>query len=194
MVAQDWETVFNADQPQTLYARNNMAAASLMGTTADYFELGHSAEGFFGAPAFSDGTTYTLDLYVARMSAAQCSVSLNLTGGGTNYSTTLPDTTYGYHRFDCLAIRPASQQATAIEFDISEFKVQVLQMPPPPTLNIARSGTNLVLSWTNPATYAPFRLTQAAAVTGTYNAVAGAANPYTVSPTNAARFFRLAWP
>ena len=132
MFQQDWETVFNDDEPQTVYARNNMADASLMGTTGDYVTLAHSAGGYSNAPAFSDGTTYTMDLYVARMTTGRCSVSMNISGGGTNYTTTAADRDYGYHRFDCIAVRPTSQQATANEFDFSEFKVEVLQMPARP--------------------------------------------------------------
>jgi hypothetical protein len=199
MAVQDWETVFNADEPQTVYARNNMAEPSLMGTTASYVSLADSGGGFLNAPAFSDGTTYTLDFYVARMTAGRCSVCISLSGGGTNYTTVGADRNYGYHRFDCLAIRPASQQATATEFDISEFKVQVLQMPAAPQLNIARSGANVVLTWTNPAIYAPFRLQQAAALVTTgagdwQFAPGGNVSPYTVPATNAATFYRLIWP
>jgi hypothetical protein len=194
MFAQDWETVFSSDEPQTIYARNNLADPSLMGSTGDYLTLGHSSAGFSNAPGFTDGTTYTMDLYVARMSAEWCSLCMNVSGGGTNYSTTLADSSYGYHRFDCIAWRPQSLQTTANEFDFSEFKVQVLQIPSAPRLNIAASASNIFLSWTNPAIYAPFRLAQATTVNGTYNPVAGVASPYTVPTTNTARFFRLVWP
>jgi hypothetical protein len=194
MLAQDWETVFSNDEPQTLYARNNLADPSLMGSTSDYLTLGHSAAGFSNAPGFTDGTTYTMDLYVARMSTEWCSVCVNISGGGTNYSATLPDTSYGYHRFDCIAVRPNSLQTTANEFDYSEFKVQVLQIPAAPKLNIARSASNISLGWTNPAIYASFRLEQATAVNGTYTPVAGVTSPYTVPTTNRASFFRLVWP
>jgi hypothetical protein len=195
MFYQNWDTAFSDDEPQTIYARNNMADPSLMGTTGDYVTLAHSAAGFLNAPAFSDGTTYTLDLYVARMTTGRCSVTMNVTGGGTNYTTTAADRDFGYHRFDCIAVRPNNQQTTANEFDISEFKLQVLQMPARPTLNIAKSGASVVLSWTNPALYAPFRLEQAPTMTGPWSFVTGgAASPYTTGATNTATFFRLEWP
>jgi hypothetical protein len=194
MFAQDWETVFSADEPQTIYARNNLADPNLMGATGDFLTLGHSSAGFLNAPGFSDGTIYTVDLYVARMSTSWCSICMSVSGGGTNYTTTLPDTSYGYHRFDCLTVRPASADTTANEFDFTEFKVQVLQIPSRPQLNIAKSGANVTLSWTNPALYAPFRLAQATTVVGTYNPIANSASPYTVGATNQARFFRLVWP
>jgi hypothetical protein len=195
MAFQDWETVFNADQPQSLSARNNMADPSLMGTAGDYETLAHSAEGFLNAPAFSDGTPYTMDFYVARMTAGRCSVCISLTGGGTNYTTVAADRDYGYHRFDCVAIRPASLQATATEFDISEFKVQVLPMPDRPTVNIAPAGQNVILSWTNPAIYMPFQLQQASAATGPWSIIPGGdVSPYTTGVTNAATFYRLEWP
>jgi hypothetical protein len=195
MFQQDWENPFNEDQPQTVYARNNMADNNLMGTVGDYVTLAHSAAGYSNAPGFSDGTTYTMDLYVARMTTSRCSVCMSITGGGTNYTTTAADRDYGYHRFDFIAVRPNSQQTTATEFDISEFKVQVLDMPARPTLNIARSGPNVILSWTNPAIYAPFVLEQAPAVGGPWSFVTGGAtSPYTTGVTNAASFFRLEWP
>ena len=165
-----------------------------MGATGDFLTLGHSAAGFSNAPGFTDGTTYTMDLYVARMSTNWCSLCVNISGGGTNYTAVAPDTSYGYHRFDCIAVRPASQQTTANEFDFSEFKAQVLQIPAAPKLKIAVSSPNVTLSWTNPALYAPFRLAQATTVNGTYTPVAGAANPCTVGTTNKASFFRLVWP
>jgi len=195
MAVQDWEApTFNADQPQQLYVRDNMADGNLMGTTGDYASLGQSPHGFLNLPAFSDGTTYTLDFYVARMAASRCSVCLNITGGGTNYALTVADRDYGYHRFDCIALRPNSLQSTASEFDFSEFKVQVLQIPPAPKVNISRSGPNVTLTWSNGPIYAPYRLENAAAVNGPYAPINGASSPLTFAAGGQAGFYRLVWP
>ena len=192
---QNWDTVFSDQYPQYLYARNLMEDASLLATTGDFATLGHSVAGLSNAPAFSDGTTYTMDLYVARMTSNRCSVCMSVSGGGTNYTTTAADRDYGYHRFDCIAFRPNNLETTAAAFDFSEFKVQVLAIPPRPTLNIAPSGSSVVLTWADPAIYAPFRLEQASVVTGPWSFVTPTpVSPYTVPTTNAATFFRLEWP
>ncbi len=151
--------------------------------------LAHSAAGFLGAPAFSDGTTYTMDLYVGRTASDRCSVTLSVSGGGTNYTMTAADRYFGYHRFDCIAVRPNNLETTANEFDISEFKVQVVAMPAHPTLKITQSGSNVILSWTNPPLYEPFVLEQAPAVNGPWTFVTGGeTSPYTTGVTNAATF------
>ncbi len=57
----------------------------------------------------------------------------------------------------------------------------------PPTLNIQRLGTEVVLSWTNAA----FGLQSAPAVTGTFTNVPGATSPYTNVLSGGQLFFRL---
>ena len=54
-------------------------------------------------------------------------------------------------------------------------------------LAIKKTGTNVVLTWTNSA----FGLQAAPAVTGTYTNVPGAASPYTNAITGTQQFFRL---
>lgn len=56
-------------------------------------------------------------------------------------------------------------------------------------LNIGRSGSNVVLSWTDPTSQ--FSLQAAPAVNGAYTNVPGAASPYTHSATSAPMFFQL---
>jgi hypothetical protein len=57
-----------------------------------------------------------------------------------------------------------------------------------PTLSIARSGANVVLTW-NGGT-----LLSATNVTGPYSPVTGATSPYTTAPSPADRFFRARFP
>lgn len=54
-------------------------------------------------------------------------------------------------------------------------------------LTIQKSGTNVLLTWTNPA----FGLQAAPVVTGTYTNVPGATSPYTNAINGAQQFFRL---
>jgi RHS repeat-associated protein len=55
------------------------------------------------------------------------------------------------------------------------------------TLAIGRSGTNVLISWTNSSAV----LQSSLAVTGVWNELTGAVSPYTVVPTNHASFYRL---
>ncbi|MBI4323791.1 MAG: hypothetical protein HY674_00845 [Chloroflexi bacterium] len=55
-----------------------------------------------------------------------------------------------------------------------------------PRLEIARSGADIAISWTGQAT-----LEEATDVTGPWSTVAGATSPYTVTPTEARKFYRL---
>jgi uncharacterized repeat protein (TIGR03803 family) len=57
----------------------------------------------------------------------------------------------------------------------------------PITLYIQRSGTNVVLTWNNPA----FGLQSAASVSGPYTDISGGTSPYTNAITGSAQFFRL---
>jgi uncharacterized repeat protein (TIGR03803 family) len=63
------------------------------------------------------------------------------------------------------------------------FAVSVGPIP----LNIQKSGSNVVLTWGNPA----FFVQAAPAVTGTYTNVPGATSPYTNIITGSQQFFRL---
>jgi hypothetical protein len=59
---------------------------------------------------------------------------------------------------------------------------------PRPDLRIARSGSTLILSWTN-STYA---LQACSAITGTFTNIPTATSPYTNSLFSSRRFYRLA--
>jgi hypothetical protein len=57
----------------------------------------------------------------------------------------------------------------------------------PLLLTIQQSGTNVVVTWSNP----DFALQAAPAVTGTYTNVPGATSPFTNAITGSQQFFRL---
>jgi hypothetical protein len=59
--------------------------------------------------------------------------------------------------------------------------------PNPIPLNIAVSGSSVMLTWTNSA----FTLQSATSVAGPYSDVPGAASPYTTSTAGAQKYFRL---
>jgi len=77
-----------------------------------------------------------------------------------------------------------------IRYDLMTIYGNPLGIAPEPIpLQIQLVGTNVVLSWSNPA----FVLESASIVTGPYNTVTDATSPYTVPATNHAQFFRLRW-
>ena len=78
----------------------------------------------------------------------------------------------------------------ALKIGTSFSDVLTVVQPSPAPLNIARVGSDIVLSWTNAA----FSLAGATDVTGPYTKIVGATSPYTNSPTGTSRFFRLVWP
>jgi hypothetical protein len=81
-------------------------------------------------------------------------------------------------------IHQQSDTSSDVSFD---FELQGQPPPQPPRLNVARFRNDLVLYWSN-STYA---LEQARQVSGPWNSVPGASSPVSVSPTNAAAFYRL---
>jgi hypothetical protein len=193
MLGQNFDTTFADDHPQTLYVRNGLTSANLMGTTSDYASLGSGPAGFsfIGAPGFASGTPYTLELTVTRNGPRTARVTANITGGGTNWMTTAVDNTYGYHRFDAIGLRPNNLETTAESFNFTEFKVEVLDVTPTPIpLHIQLAGTNVVVTWTNPAN-SQFGLQSAAAAAGPYATVANATSPYTNALGSSQQFFRL---
>jgi hypothetical protein len=100
-----------------------------------------------------------------------------LTGGaGTTYS------------FDLSAPNNASSSFNSYGAFISAVEiVQIVSAPLPPTLNIQPAGANLQLTWTNSGCL----LLQATNLAGPWTTNAGAASPFTVTPTNPCAFYRL---
>lgn len=189
LVALNYGTSFSAN-PYSLYVRNTLVG-DLMGTTGNYFGLGGGPSGYNGAPAFQNGVAYTAVFTVTRTAASSVTFDVNISGGGTNWTHSRVDNDYAYPRFDAIGIRSAGAALAADSFEISRLLVEVVSAAPAPeALNIASSGGNVTLTWTNPA----FTLQAAPNVTGTYTNVTGATSPYTVPASGAARFFRLIWP
>jgi len=125
----DWGTNFSVNSPVQLLARNFLADDNLMGSIGDYtsFGSGPAGGGYTGAPAFQAGTSYTLVLTVTRTDVNSVDVTVAITGGGTNWSHSITDTNFVYHRFDAFGVRPNSLETSADSFTIPEFLVEVLQ-------------------------------------------------------------------
>lgn len=190
MLTLDFGTAFSANTPETLYVRNVIHDNNLMGSTGNYLSLGAGPDGAVlnGTPAFTDDTDYTLDLTVTRSNATATVITASLTGGGTNYTTTVTDTAYAYPRFDAFAIRPNSLETTASSFTFSRLLVQVLETAPPRIpLNIQRADDVIVLNWSDPR----FTLQASSGVTGGFTNVTGATSPFTNAATAGALFYRL---
>jgi hypothetical protein len=99
-----------------------------MGTTGDFESLGNGPDGGYeGAQAFQAGTQYTLEFTVARIGVNTVTVTASIAGGGTNWTWSVTDTNYAYHRFDSFAIRPNSLETSADRFTFPEFKVEVIE-------------------------------------------------------------------
>jgi hypothetical protein len=189
MVALNYGTNFSAN-PYSIYARNTLVA-DLMGTTGNYIGLGGGPSGYAGAPAFQNGVAYNAEFTVARTAASSVTFTVNISGGGTNWTYSRVDTDYAYPRFDAIGIRSAGAALAADSFEISRLLVEVVAgAPAAAPLNIAATGNNVTLTWTNAA----FTLQAAPNVTGAYTNVPGATSPYVVPASGAARFFRLVWP
>ena len=193
MLGQNFDTTFSDEHPQTLYVRNGLNSANLLGTTSDYASLASGPAGFsfVGAPGFVSGTQYTLELTVTRNGPRTTRFTANVSGGGTNWMTTAADNTYGYHRFDAIGLRPNNLETTAESFSFTQFKVEVIDVTPTPIpLHIQPSGTNVVVSWTTPA-YRHFTLQSASAAAGPYTSLSSATSPYTNAIGTAQQFWRL---
>ncbi|HMP84799.1 MAG TPA: hypothetical protein PKA41_19065, partial [Verrucomicrobiota bacterium] len=193
MLSQNWGTTFNDNTPMEIYLRNGLNSANLMGSIGDFVSLGEGPTGatLSNSAAFQSGTSYTLTLSVARTADRSVNVSAAISGGGSNWVTTVTDTNYVYHRFDAFGIRAVNNTSTASQFNFTRFNVVVTNAPAAPLtsipLTIGQSGNNVVLSWANPA----FNLQAAPAVTGTYTNVPGATSPYTNAASGSQRYFRL---
>jgi len=151
MLGQDFGTNFSVNTPMTLYARSALQSPNLMGTTGDYASFGSGPAGLLltNAPAFQSDTDYTLVFSVTRTNAASTLVGVSITGGGTNWSHTVLDNTYAYHRFDAIGIRANTWETTADAFTFTRFLVQVVDVPMPFRLTaIERLGADSVkLTW-----------------------------------------------
>ena len=162
-----------------------------MGTTGNYLGLGSGPTSYTGAPAYQSGTNYTAVFTVTRTSVNSTTYAVTITGGGTNWTHSRVDSTYAYPRFDAIAIRSPNAVTSADSFEISRLLVEVVTgAPSPAPFNIASSGSNVTLPWTNSA----FTLQAAPNVTGTYTNITGATSPYVTPTGGSQKFYRLIWP
>jgi hypothetical protein len=198
MLSLDFGTNFVDNTPMGLFARSFLPSANLMGSQSDYTEIGEGGPiggEYSNTVAFAATTNYTLALTADRIDVNRVLLTATVTGGGLNLSHSVLDTNFAYHRFDSFGIRPANAQTTADQFTFSDFKVEVLDSaaaPTAPSLNIQKSGTNVVLSWAN----SQFRLQETTnLVVPNWQSLGGAGLSFTnpiVSTQNT--FFRLIWP
>ena len=155
---------FNGSNGANPMAGLILSGSTLMGTAANG---GSAGWGTVFQVTTSGGNFSSLYAFTDGMDGAGSEAGLLLLGG-TLYGTTQADDDYGYYG-------------------------TVFSLPVPPVsvpLNIARQGSQVILSWTNSANSA-FVLQATTNLTGTFTNVTGAASPYTNSATNKQKFFRL---
>lgn len=197
---------FNDTTPLEIYARNFLPDINLMGTTSDYESLGAGPSPAVdtNAPAFQAGVEYTLEFTVARTGENSVNVTTSISGGGTNWSHSVTDDNYAYHRFDAFAIRPNSLETSADSFTFAEFKVEVLQgavtLPPFNITAIEALSPNAVkLTWES-VSGATYHVLARNSIGGpeTTNATVvatGSLTSYTNTPVaGTERYFRIAAP
>ncbi len=211
MLSLDFGQNFSANSPLQLLARNGLTDVNLMGTTGDYLSLGSgpSGGGFSNAPAFQAGVQYTLVFDVTRTDTNVCDISTTITGGGTNWTFSVTETNFAYHRFDAFGMRPNSLETSADSFFFPEFKVEVIPPVHVPITNLPPfsitgvkllTPTSVQLTWasTNGISYQV--QSRASLSTGSWasNATVLATGPvtvYTNSPVSGSQnFFRIAVP
>ena len=200
----DWGTNFSMNTPFQIMARDfSLPDNNLMGSIGDFVSLGRgpTAGGLSNAPSFKAGTSYTLEFTVARTAVNSVDITTTITGGGSNWTATVTDTNYLYHRFDSFALRPNSLETSADSFTFPEFKVEVEQAP----INVVPFNitsihllppSSVVLTWTsvNGATYqvqSRNSLSSGNWSTNTTILATGTATSYTNSPTGVT-FYRVA--
>lgn len=206
MLALNFGPTFTDTTPLEIFARNFLPDINLMGTTSDYESLGSGPTLAVdtNAPAFQVGVEYTLEFSVARTGENTVNVTTSISGGGTNWSHTVTDNNYAYHRFDAFGIRPNSLETSADSFTFAEFKVEVLQgavtLPPFYITAIEALSPNAAkLTWesVSGATYHVLvrdSLTGAETTNATIVAT-GSLTSYTNSPlAGTQRYFRITAP
>ncbi len=156
MLNLDFGPTFNDNTPLEIYARHNLDSPNLMGAISDFRSLGSGPQPgtYSNAPAFQAGVQYTLQFNVLRYAENATRITTKISGGGTNWTWSVTDTTYAYPRFDAFAIRPPMLETSFDQIFIPEFKVEVAEVAlvtsvPPFKVTEARliSPTQLRLTW-----------------------------------------------
>lgn len=194
---------FTDATPLELLARNFLPDNNLMGSIADFESLGSGPVGGVdtNAPAFQAGTEYTLEFTVARTAVNSVDFTTTITGGGTNWSHSVTDNNYAYHRFDAFGLRPNSLETTADSFTFPDFIVEVIEGPavfPPFEIGGVEmlSPNALKLTWDSVSgtTYQVLSrpTITSAEVTNATIVATGSSTSYTNSPlTGVERYFRV---
>jgi hypothetical protein len=206
MLNLDFGTNFTANSPLQLLGRSFLADDNLMGTIGDFqsFGSGPAGGGYTNAPAFQAGGEYTLEFTVVRTAVNSANITANISGGGTNWSHSVTDTNFAYHRFDSFAIRPNSLETSADSFTFHEFKVEVLAPPltvPPFRLTAIQSlaPDAIKLTWDSVAGATYYVLSRDTItgpdVTNATIVATGSSTSYTNTPiAGPQRFFRILAP
>lgn len=206
MLNLDFGSTFSVNSPLQLLVRNQLGDNNLMGTVNLYESLGSgpAGGGYSNAPAFQAGTQYTLQFTVTRTGENSVNVTAAIAGGGTNWSHSVTETNFAYHRFDAMAIRPNSVETSADSFSFSEFIVEViaaqLEVAPFSITSVqALSANSVKLTWASQAgasyhiVSSPTATTPSTSWTTNATVLAtGSSTSYTNTPTSGAeRFYRV---
>ena len=209
MLSLDFGINFSDNTPLSLYVRNGLGDNNLMGTTGDYLSMGGGPAGgaYSNTPAFQAGTTYTLALTVARTGTNTSTVTAAITGGSLNLSFTATDTnSFGYHRFDTLAVRPNKLENAADQFTFPLFTVQVTNAPVQVSsvalASVSRTGNNVTLTWQAAPSgadvssgFSVYRKTSLSNATWTLLQSQILTTNYTdTTATNSSSFYRISYP
>jgi hypothetical protein len=158
MLSLDFGPTFSVNSNLVVLARNILNDNNLMGSTSDYAPVGSGPTGgmFSNAPAFIAGDQYTLVFSVTRNGNNSVVITNSITGGGTNWTFSVTETNFAYHRFDAFGMRPNSLETSADSFIVPNFTVEVLAGSSVPTsiqiAGVSRSGNSATLTWNpNPA-------------------------------------------
>ncbi|MCS7338820.1 MAG: hypothetical protein NZ739_11410, partial [Verrucomicrobiae bacterium] len=201
-------TNFTDNTPLELYARFNLDSTILSGAIADYQSLGAGPQPgtYSNAPAFQPDVEYTLEFKVLRYAENATRVTAKISGGGTNWTWSVIDTTYAYPRFDAFAVRTPMRETSCDQLYIPEFKVEVASVPmvtnvPPFKITEARfiSPTQLKLTWESVAGVSYDILSRESLTTGSWvtNATVvatGTTTSYTNTVSGAQTYFKISVP
>jgi hypothetical protein len=151
------------------------------------------------SPTFVSGTlSYTAGVANATTSItvtptvtdATAIVQVRANGGGfTSVTSGLPSGALSLNvGANTVDVKVTAQDATTIKtYTVTVTRAAV---PVPEPITISKSGSDLVMSWTQSA----FNLASSTNVAGPYVPVAGATSPYTNSTSTGTMFFRLVYP
>jgi hypothetical protein len=78
-------------------------------------------------------------------------VTAAISGGGTNWTWSVTETNYAYHRFDAFGIRANSLETSADSFTFPEFRVEVIQSAIPVApfriTKVSSLASGIALTW-----------------------------------------------